>query len=380
MKKILVLSASTGGGHNRAARALSDALTAQGYEVKIIDSIKFVNTMMDTVISKGYEKSALYTPKAYGGIYKISDLTITHSEHKINILLKFMTSKIKKLIRSENPDFIIGTHPFPMMSVSALKEKEEFKSIPAMSIITDYTTHSTWIQKNIDTYVVADEMVKNLLKKEGVSSSQVLPLGLPIEDSFLQTPYLEDLVQDLNLIEPFKILLMGGSFGAGNVKKALKQILKSKKSFQIVVVCGRNHSLENKLNKMIHEEDLQHKVKILGFTNKVNHLMSICDVLITKPGGLTTTEAIIKEIPMIVPFFIPGQEQENLDFLLNNGLCMATTSKISIDVIIDFIIENPKRLENIRNNMASVKKLHSASHIANHINNILNETKKAQEI
>ncbi|SHK17073.1 MGDG synthase family glycosyltransferase [Tepidibacter formicigenes] len=373
MKKVLILSASTGGGHNRAAKAIQTELLNKNIECEIVDSLKFVSPTMDKIISKGYEKSAMYTPKAYGTIYKISDLKITKNDIKSNLILSYMIKKLKKLIFQKKPDAIIGTHPFPLMAVSNLK-KNDIIDIPTISILTDYTIHSTWIQNEIDCYVVGDEFVKYLLMEEGIDKSKIYPYGIPIEKSFL-TDNKEEIRKELNLDNKFTILLMGGSFGAGNIREAFLDLLEIDKDFQIIVVTGRNISLKEKIEKTLNNYKTNKKVAVLPFTNKMNDILSICDILITKPGGLTTTEALLKEVPMIIPYYIPGQEEENLDFLLNSGVALKTSEKCDLKILVRLLIENPTRLNALKSNIKIIKKLNSAENISNLVELKLNEIK-----
>ena len=214
-KKVLIMSASTGGGHNRAARAIEEELIkktvdGESIECKIVDSLKLVNTTMDKIISRGYEKSAIYTPNAYGRVYRLSESgLVSKNEFKDNMITTFMAKKFRKLLLDEKPDVIIGTHPFPMIALSTLKKQcshhaisntvfhsslnDKFVSyfninqFPTLiSVLTDYTTHSTWIQNELDYYIVGHEYVKELLISEGVDSNKIKPLGIPVEKSFLQ--------------------------------------------------------------------------------------------------------------------------------------------------------------------------------------------------
>ncbi|OPJ54706.1 MGDG synthase family glycosyltransferase [Alkalithermobacter paradoxus] len=372
MKKVLILSASTGGGHNRAAKALEESLLSRNIACETVDSLKFISPTIDKIISKGYEKSAIYTPKAYGKVYRISDLTVSKSEMNRNIFLKYMMIKINKLISEKKPDAIIGTHPFPLMAVSKLKKKNKF-NIPIISILTDYTIHSTWVQDEIDSYIVGDEFVKQLLIEEGIHKDKIHPFGIPIEKSFLNIKDINSVKKEFGLEDKFTVLLMGGSFGAGNVKDAFLDLLNVNHDIQIIVVAGRNESLKEKIEKIMQYRDIDKKVVLLSFTDKISELMSISDVLISKPGGLTTTEALLKEIPMIIPYYIPGQEEENIDFLLNNGLAMKTTPKYDLNVLIQILIENPCRLNNIKNNMNMIKKVDSSEKIADLILNSFNK-------
>lgn len=391
-KKVLIMSASTGGGHNRAARAIKEELESRtidnmSIECEIVDSLKLVNNTMDKVISRGYEKSALYTPKAYGSVYRFSETSLaSKNEFKTNPLTSLMARKFKHLLNDSSPDLIIGTHPFPMIALSTLKKNNNISlsesfyrsskvDIPPMiSVLTDYTTHSTWIQNEIDYYIVGHEYVKELLVYEGVDSEKVKAFGIPVEKSFLSHRDRETVLTELGLSpEKLTVLLMGGSFGAGNIKETLEDLLTVDRDFQILVITGRNEHLKDKLSKMLDSTVHNKNICLLGYTNKMNDILASIDVLISKPGGLTTTEALLNDVPMIVPYFIPGQEEENLDFLTNCGAALRTTKKYSLPVLLKVLIDDPSRLDNLRKNIKSIRKFDSAVNISNLVVDILTD-------
>ena len=395
IKKVLIMSESTGGGHNRAARAIKEELESRtidnmSIECEIVDSLKLVNNTMDKVISRGYEKSALYTPKAYGSVYRFSETTIaSKNEFKTNPLTSLMARKFKHLLNESTPDLIIGTHPFPMIALSTLKKNNNIHSLsrsesfykstkvdipPMISVLTDYTTHSTWIQNEIDYYIVGHEYVKELLVYEGVDSEKVKAFGIPVEKSFLSHRDRETVLTELGLSpEKLTVLLMGGSFGAGNIKETLEDLIAIDRDFQILVITGRNEHLKDKLSKMLDSTIHNKNICLLGYTNKMNDILASIDVLISKPGGLTTTEALLNDVPMIVPYFIPGQEEENLDFLTNCGAALRTTKKYSLPVLLKVLIDDPSRLDNLRKNIKSIRKFDSAVNISNLVVDILTD-------
>ncbi len=388
-KKVLIMSASTGGGHNRAARAIKEELTNKSIDgitidCEIIDSLKIVNTTMDKLISRGYEKSAKYTPKAWGGVYKLTETNlVSRNEFKDNPLTSLVSRKLKKLVEIKKPDLIIGTHPFPMIALSTLKKHskssannelhtfhksyQDLNIPPLITVLTDYTTHSAYIQNEIDYYIAGHEYVKELLIEDGIDADKIRPYGIPVEKSFLENRDKETVLSELNL-DPnkFTVLLMGGSFGAGNIKDTLEELISIDRDFQIIVITGRNKSLKEKLDKALisNENSINKNIRILGFTDKMNDLLSCVDILVSKPGGLTTTESLLKEVPMIIPYFIPGQEEENLDFLSNCGASLRTSKKYTLSVILKVLIDNPDRLEMTKQNIRSIKKLNASQDIA----------------
>ena len=401
-KKVLIMSASTGGGHNRAARAIKEELTNKSIDgitidCEILDSLKIVNGTMDKLISRGYEKSAKYTPKAWGGVYKLTESNlISRNEFKDNPLTSLISRKLKKLIEVKKPDLIIGTHPFPMIALSTLKKHSQLSKNnelstftesfhkyyqnldipPLITVLTDYTTHSAYIQNEIDYYIAGHEYVKELLIEDGIEAEKIKPYGIPVEKSFLTNRSRETVLSELNL-DPnkFTVLLMGGSFGAGSIKDTLSELISIDRDFQIIVITGRNKSLKEKLEKnlMSHEQSIDKNICVLGFTDKMNDLLSAVDILVSKPGGLTTTESLLKEVPMIVPYFIPGQEEENLDFLSNCGASLRTSKKYTLSIILKVLIDNPDRIEMTKENIRSIKKLNASQDIAKLAFDILSE-------
>lgn len=384
-KKVLIMSASTGGGHNRAAKAMKDeiekkCIDGEHITCEIIDSLKLINTTMDKIISSGYEKSAKYTPKAWGGVYKMSDANIVSKhEYKGNLFNTLLASKLKKLLKERKPDLIIGTHPFPMIALSTLKKKYPYRNAfnsffvpPLISVLTDYTAHSTYIQDEIDYYIAGDEYVKEVLISEGVDGDKIKPYGIPVEKSFLEHREKSVVLEELGLApDKFTVLLMGGSFGAGNIKDTLKELLEIDRDFQIIVITGRNETLKEKLGKSLEKYTIDKNISILGFTQDMNDILSAVDIIVSKPGGLTTTECLLKELPMIIPYYIPGQEEENMDFLSNCGAALRTSKKFTISVLLKVLIDNPMRMELLKNNIKSVKKQNTAEDIANLVSNIL---------
>ena len=392
-KKVLIMSASTGGGHNRAARAIKEELTNKSIngitiDCEIIDSLKIVNGTMDKLISRGYEKSAKYTPKAWGGVYKLTETNlVSRNEFKDNPLTSLISRKLKKLVENKKPDLIIGTHPFPMIALSTLKKHslmynnsesstftenlhKYYKNLnipPLITVLTDYTTHSAYIQNEIDYYIAGHEYVKELLIEDGIDGDKIKAYGIPVEKSFLSSRDREIVLSELNL-DPnkFTILLMGGSFGAGSIKDTLSELISIDRDFQIIVITGRNKSLKEKLERTLATDanKIDKKICVLGFTDNMNDLLSSVDILVSKPGGLTTTESLLKEVPMIVPYFIPGQEEENLDFLSNCGASLRTSKKYNLSVLLKVLIDNPERIEITKENIRAIKKLNASQDIA----------------
>ncbi|MDI6617938.1 MAG: glycosyltransferase [Clostridiales bacterium] len=378
MKKILILTASAGGGHNSAAKALKEAFDIEDCECAIVDSLKFVSPMLDRIVSRGYEKSAKYIPQTYGSFYKLSAGMM--KKNNFDTLLKqVMGKKILNLVLSKKPDAIIGTHPFPTMALMKYKEVGRI-DVPVISVLTDYTAHPAYVQNNVDAYIVGDTDVAYLLREFGVSMDKVYPFGIPVSRNFIQRSNVELVKEEFQLEDKFTVILMGGSFGAGNMRDCLLDLISSDYDFQIIVITGHDYSLKEKLNKLVSNINSNKPIRILGFTKEMPELLTIGDVLVTKPGGLTTTEAMLKGIPMVIPYYIPGQEEENIDYLLNNGLAIKTSTNYSLPLCIEMLMDNPERKQEIIERMEKKRKPDCADKTAKLVLSLIDKNENSSKM
>ncbi|QAA31420.1 MGDG synthase family glycosyltransferase [Clostridium manihotivorum] len=348
MKKLLILTASTGQGHNKAADSLVETFSIAGYEVIKHDFLYNDSKLLNNIIVGGYEIFATKIPNIYGNFYKATNIKTT------NLLLKtsfWNTSrKLLKFIEENKPDLIIGTHPFTVSIVSSLKEKRLINQ-PFISIVTDFKAHYTYISKYVDAYITGSEYTKKDLVSRGIDAKLIFPYGIPIRSEFYykNSEYAEAKDSDY-----FNILLMSGSMGLTNIYYVLKELLNNSHKLRITVVCGNNSKLKNKLIKTYSQSIENKKLHILGYTNDISAIMDYSDIIISKPGGLTVTESIAKTLPLIIPFAIPGQETENTEFLINENCALYVDKLNNINPILDDLIENPKKLTTLKENLLRV--------------------------
>ncbi|MDV4151579.1 glycosyltransferase [Clostridium sp. AL.422] len=356
MKKILILTTSTGEGHNQAAKSITTTFEESGYEVITHDFLKNNSKFLTKLFITGYEVSAAFFPKTYGIAYNITDKEIT------NKLLSFVFSmtkrKIKRLVDTAKPDIILVTHPFAVSIIGALKRKG--LDIPTIVIVTDFKAHSTYIDTNIDAYITASENTKTDLSIRGIDSSKIFSYGIPVKDEFSHN---ELDIKSTKDDDYFNILLMSGSMGLKNISYVLKELLNNSNKLRITVVCGKNESLKDSLLKEYNNSIKNKKLHILGFSKDIDYLMEYSDLIISKPGGLTVTEAINKHLPLLIPFAIPGQETQNVEFLTSNGYALYIDNLLEINLIIDNLISNPKELEKMRLNLSKLSSLYSKKNI-----------------
>ena len=264
------------------------------------------------------------------------------------------------------PDIIIGTHPFCVNMISSLK-KHKFIDIPFISIITDFKAHYAYMSSYVDAYITASEYTKENMDQHIVSQSKIFPYGIPIKEEFFLK---DDEFLKNNRDDYFNILLMGGSMGVSGINDVLKELMHNTNKLRITVICGNNRELKEALEKDYDSYsskkvsgDSNKKVHVFGFTKAIASLMELSDIVISKPGGLTTSEALVKRLPMIFPFAIPGQETENAEFLSSMGCAIYEPNLNKLNGIIDDIILNPKKLEDMKSNIERLSKYYSIEEI-----------------
>lgn len=362
--KLLILSVSAGGGHMNAAEALKAhaLLNFPNAEIEIIDTIKYINPLLDKVIIGSYLKSLKISPSLFGILYNYSenDYALATVSNKFNELMSY---KILPFIKDFNPDAIIATHPFPIEMLSILKSKSKLP-MPVVSILTDYAPHSTWIHPNVDAYIVSNsDMIEDMIAR-GVNKEIIYDYGIPVHPEFLKKHSKETTLTSLNL-DPNKttLLLMGGSLGIGNILDVYEQISSIPLDFQVIAIAGNNKKLLSTLADNISNSSKE--TRIVGYTNEVNKYMQASDLLITKPGGLTVSEALICNTPLAIFSAIPGQEEKNAEFLLKHNLATSLANVKDCSDIIKDLILNQHKLNDMRNTCTKFAKPKAGKDILN---------------
>jgi processive 1,2-diacylglycerol beta-glucosyltransferase len=364
MKKILILTTSTGEGHNQAAKSISSTFEKSGYEVITHDFLKNNSKLLTKLFIKGYEISASFFPKTYGFAYKLTDTSFTNK--LLSLVFSFTKIKMNTLIKKTKPSIILVTHPFAVNIMGSLKRKGI--NIPVIVIVTDFKAHATYIDKNIDAYITASENTKLDLSNRGIDSNRIFSYGIPIKDEFFENKL--D-IKDSKNDDYFNILLMSGSMGLKNISYVLRELMNSSNKLRITVVCGKNEKLKESLLKEYTNTTKNKKLHIIGFSRDIDSLMEYSDLIISKPGGLTVSEAISKKLPLLIPFAIPGQETQNVEFLTSNGYALYIDNLLEINLIIDNLISNPKELEKMRVNLANLSSLYSKENIVDLANKLV---------
>ena len=367
---ILILSASTGGGHMRASKAIEGYMTQKNKDinVKIVDSLLYISPILNKTVTSGYVYLATNTLRLYVKIY---DLTYNYLKlaNFVTRLNNIFANKLLPLIDDFKPDVIITTHPFPTEMVSRLKSKREI-NIPLICIMTDYAPHKAWINDKVDAYIVANDDMVAKMASEGVDARCIYPYGIPVDEVFFEEKEKQLVIEELGLNKNLPtILMMAGSFGVSNVFEVYENIIDIDLDFQIILVTGRNQKLYKHFEEVIGNSPK--KTKLIYFTDEINKFMQASDIIITKPGGLTVTEALACNIPMAVFDAIPGQEEENAEFLLKHNMAVRIKDGNSCREAIVELLKDGEKLEDMKEACKSFDKNDSTKNIFLLINELI---------
>ena len=356
--KILLLTAATGGGHLRASNAVERYIRDNtGHDVKSVDTLKAVGRFLDKTVCDSYLFMAKKVPALFGRLYKqtnkqnlFSDLVPKLSGMFSNLLLP--------AIEAYHPDVIITTHPFATEMVSDLKEDGSVTA-PLICILTDYGAHRAWIADYVDAYVVAsDDMVPELMTF-GVPKEKIYPFGIPVHDVFFDREDRSMILRDLNFDPELPTLLfMAGSFGVSNIIKLYRDLTETNVKMQIIVITGRNRKLYEAFEKEL-ASGARLPTRLIYFTDEVEKYMHASDLLVTKPGGLTVSEALACNLPLAVFDAIPGQEEDNANFLKTHDMGVRLHKGDDFAEQISSLLMEKQKLQAMRENCEEFDKSQS---------------------
>jgi len=378
--KVLLLYAKVGNGHFKAAENIKLALQEvdENIEIDYEDGLEYSSALTNKLIIKGYASLARNMPKLWGTMYTRSDKQDLNAVGEINKMVnKALTIRLKKMLRIRRPDIIISTHPFVSHMCAYLKRKGK-TSAKIISVMTDYGIHNMWLEenKNIDKFMVAtDEMKNDCIREYGVEESKIVVTGIPVSKKFSQTFDKYEILKDLGLAQGKTTLLFfpGGGQGLGRSEGLFEELVNSKYDFQLIVIAGKNEKLKAKFDSIAGKTNKN--ITVLGYTDRVAELMSVSDFVITKPGGLTSTECLAMCKPMIIINAIPGQEEQNAIYFTNNGTAIRIYNNQPIEHVLDIAVNNKKRMEQMVEMCSIIGKPNASLEIANEVIKLYNEGK-----
>lgn len=361
--KVIILTVAAGGGHGLAAEAIKKHIFLKNPsdEVFIIDTLKAINPLLDKVVIGSYLKSLKYSPSIFGKIYDFTEDEDGFTSTISSKLIQMLSFKVQELISEINPDIIVCTHPFPSEMVSYMKLNNEV-NIPLVTILTDYAPHGMWLQNSINAYIVSNEDMVEEMNARGVPKEIIFPFGIPVQPDFFKKYDKNSTLSELGLdYDKVTLLLMGGSLGLGKISTVFEKLMSSSLDIQIIAITGKNKKLYNELINV--KNNYKKKSAIIGYTDNISKLMQASTMLLTKPGGLTITEALLNNLPMALFSPLPGQEVRNCDFLLKNNLAIYLNEEKDCIKEISKLISSPNLLATIRSNCKKFAKPDSGENI-----------------
>ena len=374
MKKILIFYASYGGGHLSAANSIKQYIddNFSDCETKLIDCMLYVNKPINRITTTAYKEMVKKFPWAWGEVYSHSQKgPIAHISSTANNLL---AKKLLKLLKEYNPDIVISTHPFGSQMVSYLKRKALIEC-SLSTIITDFAPHEQWLvgKEQVDYFFVSHEKMREKIINSNIPENKVFSTGIPLSNKFLMHYNKLSVMKSFGLNPNKQVILFfgGGEFGLGREQtiKIFKSFIQHINNNQIVAIAGKNEKLKEAFSSIVHNLQVEDVVKVLPYTNQVPELMSISDLVVTKPGGLTTTESLVSGLPIIAINPIPGQEEENAKFLEDAGVAIWLKKHNDYDEIIKNLLSDTDKLHKMKVNTKLLAKKNSTRDICNIILN-----------
>jgi processive 1,2-diacylglycerol beta-glucosyltransferase len=361
--RVLVLSASAGAGHLRAAEAVEKAIQQKGLasEVQHLDVLKYTNHVFRHLYSKAYIDLVNKAPEVLGWLYDYLD------DPKKNDPVRLAFDRLNanpfiRYLRRYQPDVAICTHFLPSGIISSLKEEGKVQVLNSV-VVTDLDVHAMWLCRHAEQYFVALDETKVHLKALGVPESLVTVSGIPIDPVFAVSKDQRAMRRKHGLEENrFTILVSAGGFGVGPVGHLMQALARLEHSARVVAVCGRNEALKAELSAAVKTFPKRSPVSftLLGFTTEMDELMAAADLFVGKPGGLTTSEALAKALPMVVINPIPGQEERNSDHLLEDGVAIRCNNLPALAFKIDTLLDTPGKLARMAENARALGKPEAA--------------------
>ncbi|MDO8748095.1 MAG: glycosyltransferase [Candidatus Omnitrophota bacterium] len=350
MKKVFIVYASAGAGHQKAAEALYEYLkkTRLDLSLKLIDILDYSNCVVKFLYSKGYIFLITKFPWAWYLLYRLSSF---FANNYFRLLSDYLACQpFVDLLKKEKPDVVISTHFLTSSVLSIFKKKYPQYAFRLITIITDYTLHPYWIGEGVDTYIASCDHVKDCLLTKGIIEDKIKVYGIPVREKFYLPSDRKTAAQKLGVDpEKFTALIMTGAVGIGPIEEIVQALAGD---IQLLVICGKNQKLFDRLTKL----NLMN-VKIYPLIDYVDELMSVSDVVLTKAGGLTISESLAKGLPMIFFSSIPGLETSNERVICKSGAGIKVESVEEIKNSLLSLKSNSAAYQGIKQKVTHLKKV-----------------------
>ncbi len=342
--KLLILHASAGNGHRRAAEALAAAAPAAGHTAVVRDILDFAPALFRKTYAEGYLNIVRSAPELWGYFYAQSDRKAQRpADRRIRTVFnKLNAHSFFGFLRDEQPDAVVCTHFMPLEMIASLHPHRRH-NLPLFGVVTDYAAHALWYCDSVNAYYVATEDALRQLRRKGQPASGIVLTGIPVmpEFSTRTTPAAGRKKLGLQSNLP-AVLVLSGGYGVGPTVEMLRACAAEPPPCQLLVVAGKNAEMEQAAKDALAGAQLP--AQVYGFVNNVHELMDACELVISKPGGLSTAEALAKGRPMMIVEPIPGQEQRNAEWLLENGAAVRLHEAVDTAWKLGALLADPQRL------------------------------------
>ncbi|SMF52378.1 MGDG synthase family glycosyltransferase [Paenibacillus barengoltzii] len=368
--KILILYASYGDGHYQASKAVEASLRSRGVsDITLLDLMAEAHPLINGLTKFVYMQSFKTIPGLYGWVYNATK-QMPQEAPLLEVINSLGMNKLQRTLQQAQPNLII--HTFPQLAMPRLL-KRTGQSLPMANIITDFDLHGRWIHSGVDRYYVATEDLKAEMVSRGIPEERIRVSGIPVKPEFhLQHPdrqeHLPGPLQELFLKNDTNnkttILLMAGAYGAMQGVREVIERFMALERYRVIAVCGRNRELY----RALHEQLPPHSdVHLLEYVDQVAALMHQCDCIVTKPGGITLSEALACRLPVFVYRPVPGQELNNARYLAQKGVACITRTPAELTEEIDALFQDPHRLTELRQKIENLRRPEAAEVIADDI-------------
>jgi processive 1,2-diacylglycerol beta-glucosyltransferase len=350
--RVLLLSATSGAGHVRAAQALEKAFAARGdCVVEHIDALQHVSKIFQRIYNKSYISMVQRVPELMGVLYDRTDQPWHHPRRRL-ALDRLNTQPMIRLLKRVQPDLCVATHFLPAEIMAWLIAKRKLRARNAI-VVTDYDVHAMWLCRTVDRYYVAIDEAAEYLARIGVPRETLRITGIPIDPLFAKPLERSAARKHLGLAaEATVILVAAGGYGIGPVEQLVKDLLALQRPWQIVAIAGKSEKIRKRLEEVAKAagklQDGSSKLCPVGFTTEMDQYMAAADLLVGKAGGLTTSEALARALPMALIEPIPGQEERNADHLLEAGAAIRCNNLPAAAWKIAKLLDDPARLSRMR--------------------------------
>ena len=348
MKKIIILYSTGGLGHKKAAMALMDELNQrpEDMDVEMVDVLEYGNKVYKFLYLDFYVFLMKHARWLWAALFYFSNMSwVDALTRGIRAVLDYDSLPgLGKMLKEKSPDAIVATH-YLLPSIAGILKKKEMLTSKLYAVITDYGPHSYWFSDDIDRFFVGAEPVSVALEKRGISAGKIKVTGIPTTKEFSGKFDMDELRKKYGIDPDRKtIFMMSGGFGVGPMEAMLRSLNACEVGLQVITVCGHNEAAYQDIGVL--SEELDYPVILFGFTDKVAELMSVSELMITKAGGISVTEAMNSRLPMILFASVPGQETWNEEMLTEAGAAEKANSVNDIPVMVNKILVSDENYGN----------------------------------